>query len=221
MQLFLARLTVKAGGNPNRPRPGRQWIGNPYRVHQRLCMAFPDSPSAAESHTRDGKHSVLFRIEDGPIRRILVQSSREPNWNAAFEKADFLLAAPPETKRLDLKLKQGQRFRFLLRANPTVKISKTKKRVGIKDEAGQRAWLERKAQNSGFSVENDTLRLIPRGDQVSRRSRMKDKNTHVHHAVDFTGYLTVADSDRFEHALLSGIGSAKAYGFGLLSLAPA
>lgn len=40
------------------------------------------------------------------------------------------------------------------------------------------------------------------------------------HAVRFEGYLQVTDGDRFREILKNGLGSAKAYGFGLLSLAP-
>jgi CRISPR-associated protein, Cse3 family len=38
-------------------------------------------------------------------------------------------------------------------------------------------------------------------------------------AVLFTGYLKVTDADRFRTALEHGIGSGKAFGFGLLSIA--
>lgn len=40
-------------------------------------------------------------------------------------------------------------------------------------------------------------------------------------SVLFEGTLRVADLDRFRAALMEGIGSGKAYGFGLLSIAPA
>jgi CRISPR system Cascade subunit CasE len=40
-------------------------------------------------------------------------------------------------------------------------------------------------------------------------------------AVTFDGLLRIVDADRFRAALVQGIGSAKAYGFGLLSIGPA
>ena len=39
--MFLSSLLIDVGTNPDRPRPGRLWLRNVYRVHQRLCMAFP------------------------------------------------------------------------------------------------------------------------------------------------------------------------------------
>jgi CRISPR system Cascade subunit CasE len=43
----------------------------------------------------------------------------------------------------------------------------------------------------------------------------------THHAVRFDGLLVVTDPERLRHALRAGIGSAKGFGFGLLSLARA
>ena len=40
-------------------------------------------------------------------------------------------------------------------------------------------------------------------------------------SVRFEGLLQVSDPDRFVGAIRSGIGSAKGFGFGLLSVAPA
>jgi CRISPR system Cascade subunit CasE len=39
-------------------------------------------------------------------------------------------------------------------------------------------------------------------------------------SVRFEGVLEVRDADRFREALANGIGPGKAYGFGLLSIAP-
>jgi hypothetical protein len=41
---YLSCLLVDVGDNPDRPRPGRRWLEQPYRVHQRLAMAFPSDP---------------------------------------------------------------------------------------------------------------------------------------------------------------------------------
>ncbi|MEW6230192.1 MAG: type I-E CRISPR-associated protein Cas6/Cse3/CasE, partial [Bacillota bacterium] len=40
-------------------------------------------------------------------------------------------------------------------------------------------------------------------------------------AVEFEGHLTVLDPERFRETLRRGVGPGKAYGFGLLSIAPA
>jgi CRISPR system Cascade subunit CasE len=45
--MYLSRLLIQLGDNPDRPRPGRLWLRNIYRVHQRLCMAFPSQERVA------------------------------------------------------------------------------------------------------------------------------------------------------------------------------
>jgi hypothetical protein len=42
--MYLSCLLIDVGDDPDRPRPGRLWLRNLYRVHQRLCMAFPTAP---------------------------------------------------------------------------------------------------------------------------------------------------------------------------------
>ena len=61
---------------------GRTWLANPYRVHQRLLMAFPDGKS----------ERLLFRIEAGRTPpRIIVQSSLPAVWDRAFLDHPVLL----------------------------------------------------------------------------------------------------------------------------------
>jgi len=233
--MFLSSIPVETGSNPNRPRPGRMWISNSYRVHQRICMAFdgpaPSSPARVSgcSHTpapsRADADSILFRIE-GPVRtrrglrpRILVQSTREPNWDAAFHNAPFLIVSEDCcVKPYRPQVLAGDRFRFLLRANPTV--TRNGKRHPIIPPADQIMWLRRKAEGSGFTLLSDPD-LRDRGARYSRRSKHIDPNPHVHNAVTFTGILEVSETSRFLGALRNGIGPAKAYGFGLLSIARA
>ncbi|MBI4324051.1 MAG: type I-E CRISPR-associated protein Cas6/Cse3/CasE [Chloroflexi bacterium] len=75
-------------------------------------------------------------------------------------------------------------------------------------------WLRRKASASGFAVEN--LQVIPQGDL----SFSKPGTRGTHAAVDFRGTLEVTDPAGFHRAFTAGIGSAKAFGFGLLVIAP-
>jgi CRISPR system Cascade subunit CasE len=90
-------------------------------------------------------------------------------------------------------------------------------------ETEQRAWLERKLQAAG--AEPVVYLVIPRGSQRSRKSGPHDGagkplGNQTHLAILFEGVLQVIDSDLLEAVLQQGIGSAKGFGFGLLSLAP-
>jgi CRISPR system Cascade subunit CasE len=118
-------------------------------------------------------------------------------------------------------------------------------RVAIFKEEDQLAWLERQGTAHGFTLED--VKVVPgiealsrpdagdppapkavqtqavtahgwkMSDSRRRRSRQPDL---VHNAVTFEGVLSITDHEAFQEALRTGIGPAKAYGFGLLSIRP-
>jgi CRISPR system Cascade subunit CasE len=194
----------------------RRWVGNPYFIHQRLLKAWPDGASGR----------VLFRVElDRRSPRILVQAPEAAEWERAF--ADFpVLVGPPRQKEVALPLVGGQALRFLLRANPTVrrlqfegKVERVPsgERVGLLREEEQLAWLRRKAEEAGADLLAADVRN--RGEQVSFRPATRTRI--VHQCAEFEGRLRVTEPERLAQAVGEGIGPAKAFGFGLLSLAPA
>ena len=300
--MFLSRLTVDVGSDATRERPGRLWLHNLYRVHQRLCMAFPSAPRKErdpdflapykpsdfpeQRHLADKKNTevepgvlkhvhsprnpeagFLFRIDPGPAGRavILVQSAVKPDWDYAFQNAGFLLAAPAEVKVYDPGFAVGQKLRFRLVANPTKKVGTitkqdrqryTKEELGqIEGRHGRRVpvpsaeelkewreknpngdertficcklieWFEAKAEPSGFSLEE--LNVQPGyayfknpAKEEEDGSRGKRKDTGRRRSVRYDGSLRVANPALFRETIISGIGSGKAFGFGLLSVAP-
>jgi CRISPR system Cascade subunit CasE len=141
-------------------------------------------------------------------------------------------------------LTTGTVLRFRLRANPTKKIHTTeatrtpgKRATGpngtrkplTRDELP--AWLERKSGHHGFRLLDARHQPDPIAgkEQVGRKPDPRQQGTDTeqktmrmtHAAVLFEGVLEIVDADLFRGALWGGIGPAKAYGFGLLSVAPA
>ena len=206
--MYLSRLTL------NRSRMAMLWLSNPYRVHQRLIMACGNDPR------------LLFRIETDEQRsQVLVQTHSAPAWNTAFDEFDVLLHEP-EHKAFNPVLINNGLYRFRLLANPTAKKTfekddgeKHKTRLGIFKEADQIEWLKRKLSESGAELVN--WRVNPRGMVYSHKNPQKDKQTQIHYAVLFEGILKVINPDQLLQTLQNGIGPAKGYGFGLLSLARA
>jgi CRISPR system Cascade subunit CasE len=188
---------------------------------------------------RGADAGFLFRIDPRPGGNpaMLVQSAAEPDWDYAFRNAHHLLAAPPEVKPFDLSFSEGQLLRFRLRANPTKKLkvfdengerSKNGKRVGLYKEEEQRDWLDRKGHDGGSRViscdvipEAKTHILKPEdGSRTSQAAETENgKPRRPLLAVRFDGVLEVTNSEKIQETLAQGIGSAKAFGFGLLSLA--
>ncbi len=141
-------------------------------------------------------------------------------------------------------LQHGQILRFRLRANPTKRIAKQDdpmkgKRVELARENEQIDWLIRKGQErekgvpGGFEpLMNEVkdgrgeVRMVPRvsasgeGKQKGRKRDEASGHVTTHLAILFEGLLRVTDKNAFLETLIRGIGSAKAFGFGLLSVAP-
>ncbi|BFO16736.1 hypothetical protein SHKM778_31240 [Streptomyces sp. KM77-8] len=88
-------------------------------------------------------------------------------------------------------------------------------------------WWQRQAGNAGLHVL--TLRSQPVDAARDRQhpagtapaDRAKKINRIHHHRVRFDGTATVTEPDLLRAAVQSGIGRGKAYGCGLLSIAPA
>jgi CRISPR system Cascade subunit CasE len=205
--MYITRLQL------NRSRMAVLWVSNPYHVHQRLKMAC------------DGDPRLLFRIEESADGvQILVQSHNTPHWEAAFEGFP-VLASPPEYKSFDPQLTAGKVYRFRLLANPTVKKTveeegkdPRKTRLGLVREEDQIAWLRRKLETAGVEV-LDCL-IVPQGLQRSHKNPQRQDGMQTHLAVLFEGVLLTKDPYLLRQAIDSGVGSAKGFGFGLLSIAP-
>ncbi len=198
-----------------------------YAWHQLVWQGFPG---------RDGEaRDFLTRLDDKPSgTQLLIVSPTSPVPPAWLTPSDTW-----ETKAIPPGYFQPRAYRFQLHANPTVKravrnaAGEKKKNgrrepVGLKknadgkleiDEAELRAWLARKGEAAGFQL-HPTAPLEIWSD-AQRFHKKKDGHHGVHHAVDFTGILQITDPETFRAAFARGIGSAKAFGFGLIALAPA
>lgn len=206
-------------------------------VHQTLWRAFPGQPNGTPA-------PFLYRA-DRPSERAetivaLVQAVVEPSWG------DVLLKEPAQSVSQRYDLSVGRRFRFYLRANPTV----TRKdrgeprfegltgeafravpgrRVAILGEEERVAWLMRKGAFHGFEIVSREVRV---GEGVERLPALRTTNVHTsfwsragqaavrHDGLDFEGVLEVRDVARFREAASEGIGRGRAFGYGMLSLKP-
>ncbi len=201
--MFLSQLIL----NP-RSREVRRDLADPYQMHRTLLAAFPPRENG-------GPGRILYRAEMSRVTgrmAVLLQSQQAPAWEQIRVAQDYFVE-PPTSKAFDPVFRTGQRLQFRLRANPTVK--REGKRLGLLREAEQLAWLQRKAENGGFRIES--VEVIPEGMTIGHRKETASDLTHL--AVRFDGVLHILDPDRFRITLEAGIGSAKGFGFGLLSLA--
>lgn len=196
-------------------------LNDAYAWHQLVWQAFPG---------RDGeKRDFLTRLDDkaGGTQLLIVSpiAPVRPNW---LSDADLW-----ETKRIPPTYFKARRYRFQLRANPTHKPVKDKdgnyiadakkrKRRAITGEAELAAWLQRKGEAGGFHVSESTpLETWNDAQRFEKNPAKGAQHRGIHGTVDFSGVIEITDPALFVTATFAkGIGSAKAFGFGLLVLAP-
>lgn len=241
--MYYSRLIL----NP-RSRKVQRDLSDPYELHRTILHGFPIGKVEVD-RTTDEAAGVLYRVDPHPqsgLPTLLVQSQVAPDWSF-LQSADvqhyLYLLDPyqeeenPVVKERTLVLQNGQTLVFRLRANPTKRLSAGKnnkgKRIGIYDEAEQRQWLANKGQKGGFQILRAELRQGDkvqwkelreieqrrRGERTSTAEPLSPKTGLLE--VQFDGILQVTDPTAFLAAIESGIGSGKAFGFGLLSVAPA
>lgn len=185
-----------------------------YDWHQAVWKAFP----FRDSQPRD----FLTRLEQRREGfRLLIASLTKPvrpewcpdgaeNW---------------KTKAIPQTFFTRKWYSFQLCANPTKKVSKESP-DGTRTKNGRRIplttreeltdWIKRKGEDGGFVVDQSTLRTFSRG----REYFFKKGQAGLHSAIEFQGILAVRHADKFYESFSRGIGSAKAFGFGLLVLSP-
>jgi len=222
--MFLHRIHLDP-----RSREARRDLADPYQLHSTLCRAFsePDKKCPAGE--------FLWRLEpetdSSGKPRILVQSCSLPDWERINIKGwlDQAESAIDLTEKLKLNsLQPGLRFRFRLRANPSMK--RDGKRQGILQLEEQENWLERKASQHGFTLpklasfdfsDSSQDRLdVNVSQEIMLRGKQHSGNGIQVFSVLFGGMLTISEPEKFKEALQTGIGHGKVMGLGLLSVAP-
>ncbi len=240
--MYYSRLIL----NP-RNRQVQRDLSDPYQMHRTILHGFPNGKLHVERNDEEAA-GVLYRVDTQPqsgLPIVLVQSQVAPNWSflqAETFKSYLLPVDPwqgdenPAVKARAIEFQLEQTLAFRLRADPTKRLSAAKghkgKRVGIYKEEEQLTWLRQRAVPGGFRLLHTQ---IIQGNKVQwvalhelEQSRKKTAEVAEEQAlpkpglieVQFDGILQVTDPAAFLTAVQSGIGSGKAFGFGLLSLAP-
>lgn len=220
--MFLTRFTI----DPAR-RGARKLLASPQAMHAAVRAAF----TTPEDHDRPGARA-LWRVDTtaaGALQLYLV-SPGKPDLTHLVGQAGSLHSAEAWTTRaydgLLASLCPGQRWAFRLTANPTHSGRKTPdakdtQRFGRLRTTEQAEWLLNRETRCGFTVTsqgdgNPNLMVHRRQTLTFRRGARTVTLT----TATFDGVLEVTDPNAFRQALTLGIGHAKAYGCGLLTIAP-
>lgn len=211
--------------NPLR-RQARSLLGNPQRMHAALLGGLPIQP--VEERT-------LWRLDHkGHAAELLALTAAEPSWEHLVEQAGWPSSADGQAhvrplEPLLAQLNIGREFHFRAKLN-TTRVSHQGGlggrgvRVGVNGVAEQLTWFLERAGTGGrwgFAVEEapvPSVRVVER--ENLRFSRRAGEPPVSLATATFEGTLRVTDSSAMRSSLVQGLGRGKAYGCGLLTLAP-
>ena len=210
--------------NPQR-RSTKELVASPQHMHAAVLSAFVPGRTDADR--------VLWRLETPEPHRLdlYIVSPVEPSLEAMVDQAGW--TAQPVWRTADYtrllnSVEAGQRWVFRLRANPVVSVrdapGRRGKRVPLQRPGEQIGWLVDRSERLGFNISAgaDGAPNIQVSDQQLlrfRRAHGDASRTVTLATALFDGLLEVRDPDALRDTLVSGVGAAKGYGCGLLTLA--
>lgn len=226
MNTYFSRVRL----NPTR-RGTRRLLSSPQALHAAVLGSHPHGISGESSR-------VLWRVDRGTPHDIdlYVVSPSSPDFTGLLEQAGWPSNITWEMTDYEpflSRLVMGQHWRFRMTANPVqaVKTSvvgapsrgRLKPHISI---THQEEWFRARSESWGFKVLDlpdgaSTLRVENRGVSEFRRRSVGEERSRVSITrADFAGVLQVVDADKLRQHLCTGMGRAKAYGCGLMTLAP-
>jgi CRISPR system Cascade subunit CasE len=219
----------------------RRLLASPQSMHAAVMSSFPGLLPTADETPR-----VLWRLDrNAPAEVILfIVGPSQPDLTHLVEQAGWPAAAAagqPGWRTYKYapflqNLADGSKWSFRLTANPVHQIRRkdgepTKRTAHIVPRY-QLEWLVKRQETSGFRIlekpadarlteHGDELQVIVR-DQRSIDFQKRGENGRVTiKTATYDGRLEVTDVDAFRRTLTGGLGKAKAYGCGLMTLATA
>jgi CRISPR system Cascade subunit CasE len=201
-------------------------------------MSFPDPPARDGSGPR-----VLWRVDRNSTADVVlfVVSPGRPDMTHLVEQAGWPAATDsPGWQTYDYggfldRLAKGSTWSFRLTANPVHSIRRAAdeptKRTAHITPKHQTAWLVSRQAAAGFAIaekpsadrlleHGDELQLAVRDKRDLRFAKAAERRTVSLTTVTYDGRLVVTDPAVMRRTLVQGLGKAKAYGCGLMTLAP-
>jgi CRISPR system Cascade subunit CasE len=204
--MYLSRIEV----NKRRIETKRALL-NPQIMHAAIKSCFPRS---------EGR--ILWRADTlEPHLFILVVSPIKPDFTAFIEQFGWP-ASGQEGESLDYdrlldRIESGAQWRFRLTANPVHTVAGKIYAHATVDY--QRKWLLERAEKNGFALREDDFDAVGRDTIRFHKNDGPDRRKVTLARTSFEGNLTVTDAALFKSTLINGIGRARAYGCGLLTVA--
>jgi CRISPR system Cascade subunit CasE len=220
--MYLSRVFLN-----DRKRETQRALASPQIIHGAVESSFKRDISALEPFRK----RLLWRV-DYVVDKccLLLLSEERPDLASLVWQFGYPDVQPQgETKAYApflKKLHNGQRWQFRLRANPVRSSSReTDERTGrgkvfahvTKEQ--QKQWLLARAEACGFVVKPEEFAVV-HTEWKKFHKATQGQHKVVLRTATFEGVLTITDAERFRQSLAGGIGRAKAYGCGLMTIMP-
>ncbi|MFC3997443.1 type I-E CRISPR-associated protein Cas6/Cse3/CasE [Nocardiopsis sediminis] len=223
--MYLSRLPLNTAS-----RAFRRDFADVQHMHRTLMSVLPEVVNGEPARR---EHALLWRLDPAETGYVLLVQTRDrPAWDRL---PDGYLAGEAQARSMEGALEAiapGRALAVRLTANPTRIVRDPAapkevrgKRVPLRDPEEQLGWLARKGEQHGFVVPAGAdggmaVTISPCPPMVGYKGEGTGRNKITISAVRYDGRLVVTDAAAFTDAVRSGIGRAKAYGCGMLSLAP-
>ncbi|WP_128381292.1 type I-E CRISPR-associated protein Cas6/Cse3/CasE [Streptomyces cavernae] len=186
------------------------------QMHRTLMRLVPDSLGDTPRHAA----SMLYRIDETDRSSTVIVQAATP-LDPARLPVGYGHTDTRDLSPMFAAFKKGLAVRYRIVVNPV-----KRERLPL-DQKGKRGkaiplsgpdadqWWTRRATASGLEIHT----VIP---TPLTPIRARGENSGMRHSlIRYDGTGLVTDPETLTHAVLTGIGRAKSYGAGLLSLAPA
>ncbi|MDR2295382.1 MAG: type I-E CRISPR-associated protein Cas6/Cse3/CasE [Clostridiales Family XIII bacterium] len=204
--MYLSRVEV----NKQRIETKRALM-NPQILHASIKACFPKSDGRILWRADALEHN-LYILVAAPIKPDFTDFIRQYGWPASGQTGESGDYGP-----LLERVTRGSVWRFRLTANP---VHTVKGKIYAHVTAShQRSWLLARAERNGFALRDDALDVVRRDTVRFHKGHGPDRREVTLARASFEGALTVSDTALFRNALTQGIGRARAYGCGLLTVA--
>ena len=225
--MFLTRMSL----NPAR-RETRRLVSSRQRLHAAVMASTPPRDPTEQR--------MLWRLDEiGDALTLYLASPFKPDLTHLVEQAGWPTTEAWDTRDYGpflARLRPGQRWHFRLTANPVRQISRQDARSrfqGARTPQQAEDWLLKRQQQHGFEVADNGVPSVedanvPGRDVVvsglgtwrfDKKEGGANRRVTVT-AATFEGTLTVVDPQQLRGALMGGIGRARGYGCGMMTLAP-
>ncbi|GAA5112683.1 type I-E CRISPR-associated protein Cas6/Cse3/CasE [Haloechinothrix salitolerans] len=217
--MFLTKMQI----NPQR-RGARRLLSSPQAMHAAVLAGFADARP-----TEEGR--VLWRVDTYGTHRVLlfIASPDKPDLTHLVKQAGWSTTEAWRTGSYDNlleSLRTGQRWQFRLTANPVRSGRRDTwtetKPLGHVTVRQQQQWLLDRVERLGFQIPASRVGEgeadVAVVDRAIRRFNRNGSRVTISTAT-FEGHLEISDAAALRRSLTFGIGRAKSYGCGLLTLA--